>query len=83
MNSDDEGKAAPAPLAASLTGFTDKLIADQDVVQSNTLFAGQIGAAAKALAARTNSVGVGGHCAAILVAVGERRIVAVCRSLRR
>jgi peroxiredoxin len=51
--------ARPAvPLAASLTQFTEKLIARRGVEQSNALFGGQIGPATKALSARTNAVGV-------------------------
>ena len=48
-----------APLAASLTQFTEKLIARRGVEQSNVLFGGQIGPATKALNARTNAIGVG------------------------
>jgi len=46
-------------LAASLTQFTEKLIARRGVEQSNVLFGGQIGPATKALSARTNAIGVG------------------------
>jgi hypothetical protein len=48
-----------APLAASLTQFTEKLIARRGVEQSNALFGGQIGPATKALNAMTNAIGVG------------------------
>jgi peroxiredoxin len=48
-----------APLAASLTHFTEKLIARRGVEQSNVLFGGQIGPATKALNARTNTIGIG------------------------
>jgi peroxiredoxin len=48
-----------APLAASLTQFTEKLIARRGVEQSSILFEGQIGPATKALSARTNAIGVG------------------------
>jgi peroxiredoxin len=47
------------PLAASLAQYTEKLIARRGVEQSNALFGGQIGPAAKALSARTNAIGVG------------------------
>ena len=47
------------PLAVSLSQFTEKLIARRGVEQSNILFEGQIGPAAKALSARTNAFGVG------------------------
>jgi peroxiredoxin len=52
-------KGFAAPIAASLAEFTDKLIARRGVEQSNVLFGGQIGPAAKALSARTNSIDVG------------------------
>ena len=52
-------KGLAVPIAASLAEFTDKLIARRGVEQSNLLFGGQIGPAAQALSARTNSVGVG------------------------
>jgi peroxiredoxin len=47
------------PISASLTDFTEKLIARRGVEQSNQLFGGQIGPATKALSARTNYIGVG------------------------
>ena len=46
-------------IAPSLAEFTDKLIARRGVEQSNLLFGGQIGPAAEALSARTNTIGVG------------------------
>ena len=57
--SEDSAHTTAAPIAASLAEFTDKLIARRGVEQSNLLFGGQIGPAAQALSARTNSVGVG------------------------
>src|SRR5262249_288988 len=44
---------------ASLADFTEKLIARRGVEQSDALFGGQIGAATKALSARTNPIDVG------------------------
>jgi peroxiredoxin len=58
--SEEGAHTRPAvPLAASLTQFTEKLIARRGVEQSNVLFGGQIGPATKALSARANAVGVG------------------------
>jgi peroxiredoxin len=58
--SEEGAHTRPAvPLAASLTQFTEKLIARRGVEQSNVLFGGQIGPATKALNARTNAIGVG------------------------
>jgi peroxiredoxin len=58
--SEDGSHTPPAvPLAASLAQFTTNLIARRGVEQSNVLFGGQIGPAAKALSARNNAIGVG------------------------
>ena len=57
-----EERAQPGsavPMAASLSEFTDKLIARRGVEQSNVLFGGQIGPATQALCARTHAIGVG------------------------
>jgi peroxiredoxin len=59
MSEDSTHAGAAVPLAASLTRFTEKLIARRGVAQSNTLFDGQIGPAARALSARTSAIGVG------------------------
>ena len=47
------------PIATSLAEFTDKLIARRGIEQSDVLFGGQIGPAAKALTTRTSSIDVG------------------------
>ena len=59
MSEEGARTRAAVPLAASLTQFTEKLIARRGVEQSNVLFGGQIGPATKALSARTNIIGVG------------------------
>jgi hypothetical protein len=59
MIEDSAHNRSAVPLAASLTQFTEKLIARRGVEQSNVLFGGQIGPATKALSARTNAIGVG------------------------
>ena len=59
MNEDSAPTRSAAPIAASLADFTEKLIARRGVEQSNALFGGQIGAATKALSARTNPIDVG------------------------
>jgi peroxiredoxin len=59
MSEDSAHTRSAVPLAASLTQFTEKLIARRGVEQSNVLFGGQIGPATKALSARTNPIGVG------------------------
>jgi peroxiredoxin len=59
MIEDSAGTWSAAPLSASLTQYTEKLIARRGVEQANVLFEGQIGPAAKALKARTNAIGVG------------------------
>jgi hypothetical protein len=47
--SEGSHKGLAVSIAASLTEFTDKLIARRGVEQSNLLFGGQIGPAAQAL----------------------------------
>ena len=57
--SEDTHTRSALPLAASLSQFTEKLIARRGIEQANTLFGGQIGPATKALNARINAIGVG------------------------
>jgi peroxiredoxin len=57
--SEDAHPRSALPLAASLAQFTEKIIARRGSEEANVLFEGQIGAATKALSARTNAVGVG------------------------
>lgn len=59
MIEDSARTRSAAPLAASLTQFTEKLIARRGVEQSKVLFGGQIGPATKALSARTKAIAVG------------------------
>ena len=59
MIEDSAHTRSAVPLTASLTQFTEKLIAQRGVEQSNVLFGGQIAPATKALSARTNAIGVG------------------------
>ena len=58
MIEDRAGPKSAFRLAASLTQYTERLIARRGVEQANVLFGGQIGPAAEALA-RTNVIGVG------------------------
>jgi peroxiredoxin len=59
MSEDSARTRSAVSLAASLAQFTEKLIARRGVEQTNILFAGQIGPAAKALSVRTNVISVG------------------------
>jgi peroxiredoxin len=59
MNEDSAQARSAVSLAASLAQFTEKLIARRGVEQTNVLFGGQIGPAAKALSVRTNVIRVG------------------------
>jgi peroxiredoxin len=59
MSEDTAHSRSAIPLAVSLAQFTEKLIARRGVEQSSILFEGQIGPAAKAISARTNTIGVG------------------------
>jgi peroxiredoxin len=59
MGQDNEHTRSAAPLALSLTQFTEKLIARRGIEQANVLFEGQINPATQALSTRTNVVAVG------------------------
>jgi hypothetical protein len=71
MIEDSAHTRSAVPLAASLTQFTEKLIARRGVEQSNVLFGGQIGPATKALSARTNAIGVGDKAPHFLLPTAE------------
>ena len=71
------------PLQASLAEFTEKLIARRGIEQASVLFEGQIGAATKALSARTNAIGVGDEAPHFSLPTADGRVGSLGEHLDR